>query len=194
MMTYFEVKKRLKNLTRFRNLYQEYLNFPSRRDYVPANIVRNKMVTLLPLTVDSLRKIRMGILVTRIEPSRGGKKVKINLIKAIFREHLIIRFSLDEQAPLKILNRAVTKYQRLLWAQAIQLFNPLFWLYHFFDFIVRLPFKLLVDVGLKIDNLEESTLARLYIAASQIILFYYVFKVVGFIDWIKGSLVLLRLY
>ena len=96
MMDYFEVRQRLTNLTEFRRLYIEYLDFTNRFENPAAEIVLKKKERLLPMTVQSLRKTGLGGMITRDAPVHGGRRVRINVIKAIFRPHLIKRFNLDD--------------------------------------------------------------------------------------------------
>jgi hypothetical protein len=77
-MSYFEVKERLENLTEFRNLYADYASFTNKPNNVPAQMVRQKMEPLVPMTVDSLRRVGLGHMVTHDAPVRGGRKVRIN--------------------------------------------------------------------------------------------------------------------
>lgn len=92
-MNYFEVKDRLESLLRFRTLYVEYIGFTNREENPAARIIRQKMEPLAPITVESLRQVGLGGMVTRDAPAHGGRKIRINLIKAIFRDLIIRRFT-----------------------------------------------------------------------------------------------------
>ncbi len=183
-MTYFEVRDRLENLTEFRKLYVEYIGFTNREGNVPAQMVRHKMEPLVPMAVDSLRRIGLGGMVTRDAPVRGGKKIRVNIIKAIFRDHVVRQFSLDDDTPLKALDLAIVKYQKQLWVQKLQLFNPLFWFFQFVSFAAQLPILICKRAGIDTEEAEESVLVRLYLVAVQVIAFYLLAEWSGLIDWI----------
>ncbi len=177
-MTYFEIRERLTCLTQFRNLFKEYIQFPNRENNKAAQIVREKMEPLLSLTVDSLKRVRLGSTVTRDAPVRGGHKLRINLIRAIFREHLIRRFMLNDETPMKILDSGIARYKARLWRERVQLFNPLFWLYHFSEFLARLPILFLSKVGCDTRQTEKSKGFRFYIVLVQLSIFYLAFRLV----------------
>ena len=185
MMTYFEVKDRLENIKQFRSLYNEYLDFTNRETNLPAQMVRSKMEPMMIQTVDSLQRVKLGKVITRDAPTRGGKRVKINVIRAIFRDRIIKHFSLDEKEPLEVLDQGINIYQKLLWKQRLQLFNPLFWLYHFAGFVAELPFHILEKSGYDTKPVQKLGLTRLYKLIVQVLIFYIVFDLVGLIDWIR---------
>jgi len=191
MMTYFEVKDRLDNLVGFRDLYREYIDFTNRENNIPALMVRKKMEPLADLAVDSLKRVKLGGLVTRDAPVRGGRKIRINLIKAIFRDHIIRRFSLDEKTPIEIIDRGIIEYRKLLWFQRIQLFNPVFWLYHVSGFMAELPILICRRAGYDTRKAEELTSVRFYMILFQIAFFYVVIKWSGLIDWIRFDILAL---
>ena len=103
MMDYFEVRERLDCLQQFRNQYAEFIEFTNRPNNVPAQMVRRKMEPLEPMVVESLKKVGLGRLITREAPASGGRKIRVNLIKAIFRDTVIKRFSVKDEEPLEIL-------------------------------------------------------------------------------------------
>ena len=187
-MNYFEVKGRLANLVKFRNLYSEYLSFINRDVNIPAQLVRSKMEPLTNLTVDSLRQVELGSMLTREAPAKGGRKVKINLIRAIFRDKIIRHFLLDEHAPLRILDQGVVRYKTLLWKQKVQLFNPLFWIFQMVIFLAELPIQMCRRAGYETQAIEQSRMMRVYIILFQVVLFYVIFKSFGIIDWLRFNL------
>jgi hypothetical protein len=184
-MSYFEVKERLENLTEFRSLYADYANFTNKPNNIPAQMVRQRMEPLVPLTVDSLRRVGLGHMVTHDAPVRGGRKVRINLIKAIFRDHVVRQFSLDDEAPMKLIDAGILKYQRLLWIQKLQLFNPLFWLFHFILFLAKLPILIFRQAGFDTDKTEKHPLVRLYLVVFQVACYALLVKWSGLWDWIR---------
>ena len=184
-MNYFEVKERLDSLKEFRALYREYIEFTNRETNVPAQMTRKKMEPLTALTVDSLKKVGLGSMITRDAPVKGGRKVKINLIRAIFRDHLVRHFSLDDKAPLELLDEGIVKYQSLLWKQKVQLFNPLFWLYHFVGFIAWLPLLIAKKAGYDTTDAEKLAVVKLYVLVFQLAVFYLL------LEW-SGTIALIR--
>ena len=74
-----------------------------------------KLEPMAALTVDSLRRVGLGSMITHDAPAKGGKKVRINIIKAIFRPHLVRHFSLEDSDVLKLLDRGIVKYRIRVW-------------------------------------------------------------------------------
>lgn len=187
-MTYFEVKERLDVLVEFRRLYTEYIEFTNRFANPAAAIVREKMEPLAAMTVDSLKRVRLGTMLTRNAPARGGRKVRINLIRAIFRHRVIEDFNLDDRAPMRVLDTGIVKYRSRLWRQKIQLFNPLFWLLHVTAYIAMLPVNMLHKAGYDVTVDEDTPLVRVFVLFFQIICFYVVFKSTGLVEWFLRQL------
>ena len=175
-MTYFEIRERLSCLIQFRELFKEYTQFQNREKNRAAQIVREKMEPLLGFTVDSLKRVNLGSTITREAPTRGGHNLRINLIRAIFREHLISRFKLDDATPMKILDSGISRYRSRLWKEKIQLFNPLFWLYYFSEFLARIPVMFMEKAGCDTRQTEKTRGFKLYIVFIQLVVFYFVVK------------------
>jgi hypothetical protein len=184
-MNYFEVKERLGNLEEFRRLFAEYAQFTNREKNVAAQMNRQKLEPLVTLAVDSLRRVGLGGMITRDAPVRGGRKVRINLIKAIFRDDLIRQFSLDDKTPLAILDKGILKYRSLLWREKIQLFNPFFWLFHFIGFLALLPFHVLKKAGYDTGNARKLGIVKLYVLVFQLVVFYLILQLSGTIALIR---------
>lgn len=189
MMTYFEVKERLEALVLFRNQYAEYIEFTNRPTNVPAQMVLRKMEPLLTMTVESLKKVGLGRLITRDAPVRGGKKVRINLIKAIFRDEIIQRFSLKDREPLEILDEGILAYRNRLWPQKLQLANPLFWLFQFGVFLSRLPILVFQKAGFDTTQAEKAGSVKFYLATFQILYFYLIADAIGLIAWLRFDII-----
>ena len=188
-MTYFEVKERLNSLVRFRKLYVEYLKFTNRESNPAAQMVRARMEPLTTLTVDSLKRVGLGSMLTRAAPAHGGKTMKINLIRAIFRDNVIQDYNLDDRVPVRILDSGIVKYHTRLWQQKIQLFNPFFWLYQMSAFVAMLPLHVLRRAGYDTGRAEESSLARLFVVSFQLACLFVVFNWLGIVDWFHYYLV-----
>ena len=187
-MNYFEIKNRFQVLEEFRNVYQSYLNYAYKtNDYVAAQQCLDRLQPKTAIITNSLVQIGYARNMMRSEKTVGGKKIKINLIKAIFNKKLQRRYSLNEQIPLKILNLSVARYQTLLWQQQIQLFNPFFWLFHSLEYFLKIPFRAFDSFCFE-ENIEDLILPRIYLASGQIVLFLYIFKLTGIFDWLKQDL------
>jgi hypothetical protein len=184
-MIYFEVKERLTCLLEFRRLYTEYLRFTNRYSNQAAQLVRAKMEPLAAMTVDSLRCVKLGSMLTKAAPARGGRTMKINLIRAIFRDNVIREYNLDERAPLRILDTGIVKYRTRLWRQKIQLFNPFFWLFQMTAFLAALPLHILRRAGYDTGRAEKTSVIRVYVASFQFVCLYVVFNWLGLIDWFQ---------
>lgn len=183
-MTYFEVQERLECLEQFYELFKEYIEFTNREKNPAADIIRNKMQPLISLTVDSLRRVNLGTTVLRDAPARGGLRLRINLIRAMFREHLVDRFQLDDETPMRILENGIARYKARLWRERVQLFNPLFWLYHFADFLARIPIMMMAKAGHDTTSAENSRELKIYIVLVQLIVFYLAFRWIGLTEQI----------
>jgi hypothetical protein len=188
-MEYFEAKERLNNLKQFRSLYREYIDFTNRETNVPAQIIKRKLEPLAGMAVDSLQEIGLGRLVTREAASEGGRKIQINIIKAIFRPKLIKQFRLDDLAPLDALDEGLARYQARLARHRLQLFNPFFWLYHFIGFVARLPLMIFSRAGYDTRHAETLTSVRGFQIVVQIALWYLLFDAIGLIDRVRLALI-----
>ena len=189
MMDYFEVKERLDCMQKFRNRYADYIEFTNRPNNVPAQMVRQKMEPLEPMVVESLKKVGLGHLITRDAPSDGGKKIRVNLIKAIFRDEIIKRFSVQDKEPLEILDQGLLAFRNLLWRQRLQLYNPIFWLYHFGLFLARLPIMIFRSAGFDTSKAEKMAPMKFYLASFQIIYFYLIADAIGLIEWLRFDII-----
>lgn len=187
-MNYFETKKRLATLKQFKKLYEEYISFTNRFDNPAAEIVLNKMRPLAPMTIDSLKKVRIGTIVTTDAPARGGKKYKINMIKAIFRESLIRHFNLDEKEPLCAIEAAVVKYETLKSRAFVQLFNPFFWVIEFVAYVAEIPFIILERAGIEILEFRKTSAAKLFKICIMVSLLFVLAETTGVLDWVINSL------
>jgi hypothetical protein len=181
----------LADLTEFRDLYRDYYAFTNREKNVPAQMVREKMRPLAAIVVDSLKRVDIGGMITRDAPVRGGRTVRVNLIRAIFRDNVTRQFSLDDHAPLEILEAGIVRYRRLLWQQRVQLFNPLFWLYHFVGYLAMLPFLIFRKAGYDTEKAEQLTSVRLYVILFQCAFFYFLARWSGILDWIWFDIIAL---
>ncbi len=168
MMTYFEICDRLEKLTEFRRLYREYLDFTNRAGNLPAQALLRQMEPMIVQTVDSLNRVGLGAIITRDAPARGGKKVKINQIRAIFRDRVREHYHLDENAPVKLLDEGILLYTEWLARQKLQLFNPLFWLYEFAGFLADLPLVVCHRAGYDTRSFESRSSVRILRLGIQI--------------------------
>lgn len=191
MMTYFEVRHRLANLEQLRALYKEYTGFTNRETNLPAQAVRTKMEPLSVLAIDSLRLVGLGSLVTRDAESRGGRKIRINLIKAIFRDHIVRNFDVRDHEVLTLLDRGIAAYRTRLWKQQIQLFNPVFWLFQMGAFLADLPFLIFRAAGYDTEKAEQLTSARIFRLTILVAFFALLIKWSGLYDLIRFDILAL---
>jgi hypothetical protein len=189
MMTYFEVKARLECLQKFRDHYVDYIEFTNRPKNIPAQMTLQKMEPLAPMVVESLKKVGLGRLVAREAPASGGRRIRVNLIKAIFREHVVRHFSVQDKEPLEILEQGLLAYRNLLWRQQLQLFNPIYWLFHFGDFIARLPIQIFRAAGYDTTKAEDMASVKFYLVSFQLLYFYLIADAVGFIEWLRFDII-----
>ncbi len=190
-MNYFEVKDRLESLVRFRALYAEFIGFTNRTDNLPALMIRQKMEPLAPMTVESLRQVGLGGMVTRDAPVHGGRKVRINLIKVIFRDAIIRRYSVTDQEPLELLDMGILAYQKRLWIEKLQLFNPLFWVYQIVLWLARLPVTVCRAAGYDTSKVEQSAALKLYLLLFQVGFYVLIARAVGLFSWFRADIIAL---
>ena len=188
-MEYFELKDRLDNLEAFRDLYREYIDFTNRENNLPAQLIKKKMEPLASMAVDSLQEIGLGRIVTREASSDGGKKVQINIIKAIFRDKVIQRYLLDEMAPLDVLGEGIAKYRAMLARNKVQLANPLFWLYHFIGWVAKLPLMVFQKAGYDTRYAEKLTSVRVFVIVMQLAIWYILLDSTGVINSARLALI-----
>ncbi len=182
-MNYFEISKRLSTLKSFKKLYTDYISFTNRSQNPAAQIQLNKMRPLVPMTIDSLKEVRIGTIITQDAPARGGKKFKINMIKAIFRDSLIRHFNLDDNEPLYAVEAAIVKYETLQSRAFIQLFNPFFWIVEFVSYIAEIPFIILEKAGIDLVEFRKTSVARLFKILVSIGLLLLIAEFFGVVTW-----------
>ena len=149
-----------------------------------AKMIKDKLEPLVPLTVDSLNRANLGSMMSRMEPTLGGKKVKVNIIRAIFRDKIKERFRLEDGEPLWALDKGIAVYQSRLWRSRIQLFNPIFWLHNFIAYIAQHPLLILRRSGYDVIEAEKSPVIRAYILIFQLTAYFFILKWLGVVDWI----------
>lgn len=191
MMTYFEARGRRDHLLDFRRLYHDYSEFTNKENNAAAQMLLQKLEPMAPLTVDSLRRVGLGSMITHDAPARGGKKVRINIIKAIFRPHLVRHYSLEDADVLKLLDRGIVKYRIRVWQQAINLFNPLFWLLQLIGFIADLPLHIFNRAGFDTEKAERQVSVRACRVIVQLLLVALLLKLTGVLDWIRFDILAL---
>ena len=185
-MTYFEVKERLAALIEFRTRFAEYSNFTNRtEDNIPAKMIRNKLEPLAPVVVDSLAKVGLGRVVVKDSPARGGRKIQVNVIKAIFRERLMKRYDIPDHTAMRMLDAGISKYNQMLWVQKIQLFNPLFWLYQIVLFIAKTPLMVFEGAGFNTVRVNRSAAAKALVVVLQLVCYYFLIQWSGLAAFIR---------
>ncbi len=184
MMNYFEVRERIAVLKKFRRLYKEYLTFTNRSENPAAQLFVAKMRPLVPMTIDSLRRVGVGTIVTHGAKAAGSKKYRINLIKVIFRDSLSRHFNIPDDAPMEAIEAALVKYRLKSHQTLLQLFNPFFWLIHFFSYIAEMPFEVLRRCGYEVADLKASDGGKLIKLLIFLALFGLVAEASGLRRWI----------
>lgn len=191
MMTFFEVQGRLSHLLEFRRLYYEYSEFTNKETNRPAQLNLARLKPMVALTVDSLRQVGLGTVVTRDAPSKGNRKIQVNIIKAILRPHVVRHFSIEDSEILALLDRGIVKYRIRLWQQRLQLLNPVFWAYQIIAFVADLPLWIFNRAGYATERIESAGPTRLYRLTVQILLFGALLHWAGVINWIRFDILAL---
>lgn len=183
-MNYFEIRERLKALHKMRSLYKEYVRFTNRFENPAAQMILREMRPLVPMTIDSLKLAGVGSIVTHDAPAKGGKRYKINIIKAIFRESLVRNFSLEDDAPLEAIEAAIAKYRILQTRARLQLFNPLFWLVQFIGYGITIPFYIFQKCGFETNDFERTSVGRMIKIIIALGMIWVIYEATGIGRWL----------
>jgi hypothetical protein len=178
-MNYFEARERLDALVRYRRQYVDFIAFTNRDRNVAALTVKSRLLEEQPFVLESLGKVNCGYLKTTDIPSEGGKALKINVVKAVFRDDLVHKYDLRDDTPLDELDRAISLYRNIRWREQLHLWNPLFWIHYFTSYVARLPFRVLESAGYDVAGVEQSAFTRGYVVVMQLICAFVILRHTG---------------
>ena len=164
--TFFGNRYSLDKLIEFRNLLIDYSNNIHHHPDLPPikrNLIENQKATNIRTeinkNINSISKILLeaGLLihiVYRFPPATGGGIENIDLLNNIFN---LKDYNISLQQVVDIIDRGIGIYSDDKISSIIRLFNPLFWLVRFLDFIVNIPFRLLQKSGFNTQKAEENS-------------------------------------
>jgi hypothetical protein len=188
-MNFFEISQRLREMERFRVLYKEFLSFTNRYSNPAARIVLSQLRPLAPVMIESLKQAGIGTIVARDAPSRGGKKYRINIIKAIFRQSLVEQFHIDDSETLAATEAAIAKYRVMRSRAMLQLFNPFFWLLVMLDFLAAAPFAVLRQCGFsEATDFEKSGAGKFIKLVLTLAMIAVLLAITGLGGWIADKI------
>lgn len=171
-MTYYkntlmwENERRLNELAEFRGLIITYFN-NSQRHWSNEEPTEQAMATEARVAINrAMDEVHDIIRYSGIDPSItytpppmvGGYRQNIDLVRNIFNIH---RFQISPQTLLDFIDRAIGVYHRDARAAVFRTINPFFYLKLVFNWIARLPFVLLGNVGFNGKKAEASFLGRI---------------------------------
>lgn len=157
-MLYWECKRRLAELHRFRDLVTSYFSgtgFDSRgrrhasEAVIPLRTDINKMI---PETVRSCYRVGQSVSVSYIDQS-SGVSGNINTIENLFS---LDRFRIPVSKAVDYLDRTIGIYERELPRLRRAAWNPLYWLKLGFLWIIGFPFRILGAAGFNANALEQT--------------------------------------
>ena len=161
---YWENRKRVKMLIKFRKLVVNYFNnveynsFFSLRKNQEAIKLRHEINLCLDKIYSYI--ISAGINPTIYyspPPAIGGIAGDIDLIHNIFHLH---RFEISPHCIIDNVDRAIGIYEDDKKNALFRTLNPFFWTGRVIDFIVEIPFKLIGEIGFNREKIESSLLGR----------------------------------
>ena len=91
-------------------------------------------------------------------PMIGGLAGNIDLVQNIFNLH---RFQIGCDELLDFIERTIGIYENDKTRAKIRVFNPFFWIGLIFDYIARLPIKLLGKLGFNQSKVEDSLFGKI---------------------------------
>lgn len=163
-MLYWECKRRLEQLRRFRVLVFDYFQNIQMPDWMSAGVpprmnetaqrARHEINTVMGDVVVSFNLLG----VPHVLIPSGGVGQGINVVDNIFA---LYQFQIDSRIILDFIDRAIGAYERECRKLFRMSFNPLYWLQLLVASLLHLPFKLVSAVGFDTSRIEESWFVKL---------------------------------
>lgn len=161
-MTIWEVERRLEALYEFRNLLIEYYNNVEQVDYLrvapndQALAARRRINEIMDMVRTTMYSAGLDTMVTVRDPAViGGRSRSLSLLE---NWNLIPTFDGDPNVLLDFVEQAIGKYKNNNGKAIRRTFNPFFWLNELIEYVLGIPFRFLVNVGLvKKTTLENNS-------------------------------------
>jgi len=163
-MLYWECKRRLNELLKFRELVVTYFShrtiphFQTVHEDDTARKARSEINLRMNAAIRSCLRIGQTLTVFYSPPPvRGGFAGNLNLIQNMFELHT---FQIPPSRVIDSLNRAIGDYERLQRELFRSLWNPLYWLRLGVANLLSLPFRILGAAGFNSQAIEHSTAGK----------------------------------
>lgn len=188
---FFENKRRIKKLDRFRELVANfYKNCEYDRGLIEneeASRARTEINKEMVEIHDVVMAARLVPVLKWIPPATiGGYSQNIDLILNVFH---LWEYEIDEENVFDYVERAIGVYEKNKRSSLLRLFNPFFYLGLIFDLIANSPFALLGRMGFNREKAEASVLGRFIKGFIQLVLFlaaaFTVLYYLGYMDKLK---------
>ena len=195
-ITYWENRKRVKLLSKFRDLVVDYFN---NVEYNFLHIKENQNTLRIRQEINlHLDRVYSYIIYTGVNPkiyyspppAVGGIAGNIDLIHNIFNLHM---FDIPVQNLIDFIDRAIGIYEEDKINSLLRTFNPFFWLGRLVDFIVGIPFKFIGKIGFNREKVEASIVGKiikgiLYLlvtASTAFLTFLTILEKLGYLNGFK---------
>ena len=167
-ITYWENRKRVKSLSKFRDLVIDYFN---NVEYDFLHIKENQDAIRIRQEINlRLNRVYSYIIYSGVNPefyyspppAVGGIAGNIDLIHNIFNLHTFGAHAIQNliQNLIDFIDRAIGIYEEDKINSLLRTFNPFFWLERLVDFIVGIPFKFIGKIGFNREKVEASIVGK----------------------------------
>ncbi len=197
-MLYWECKRRLDALIRFRQLGSEYFANLTPVGYgeppqenEAARMARLVMNRTLGEVIESMDLLGLSRTVYYTPPPLiGGYAGDMDIFANLFE---FWRFRLDPRQALDVLERAIGEYQRRKQWLFLQIFNPFFWLKWLLAKVLSVPFAILGAAGFNATKIEHSLIGKMVKAVIGIVAFLAsLLAVLKYLDLLDAAKNLIR--
>jgi len=168
-MLYWECKRRLVALRRFRALACDYFDNIQYASYMSGGApvlneqsqkARHEMNRVMGDVVISLKLFAIPLSVFYQPPPRiGGYSQTVDVIVNIFG---LWEFQISPELVFDSVDRGIGAYERACEKLFRKIFNPFYWLGMLVVWVLRLPFKLLGAAGFDAARAEESLFGKAF--------------------------------
>jgi hypothetical protein len=166
-ITIWENERRLKLLNAFRKYVNDYFNSVvsayegfSYTDGPESHIYRQQ----INLSIARIREIiHSAGLSTHVyyspPPAVGGIAGRVDVLANIFG---LVRLQMSPENIFDYIDKAIGVYSFDASSARIRTFNPFFWIWQVFEYLGKIPFRILGILGLNSSRVLESTLGHFF--------------------------------
>ncbi len=202
-MLYWERKRRLVNLQKFRDLVDGYFQTPLSKSPIALDLIavsgaRNQINLLSREAFDSCVLINEPVIVYYSSRIPGDYQGPLNLLQELFD---LRDYQISPQKVTDALDRAIGEYGRRKKRLYQQMFNPFFWIKFILLKIVEVPFQVLGAMGFDSARIEKTAGGKfikviVLIAASVggfVAFVAALMTILQFIGWLDPALKLIHI-